>query len=106
MHHRCNHPATKGGVSVPDHLRICGELICAPCSSAFGNDEGVFRCALHSNQSNVEDDDDKESVVPLPPRSRKGTRVSGKGTKSSEYTAKDLLILSQAFIHISEDAIE
>ncbi len=51
-------------------------------------------------------DNGMETVAPIPHRSRKGTRVCGKGTKSSEYTAKDLLILSQAFICISEDAIE
>jgi hypothetical protein len=38
--------------------------------------------------------------------SSKGGRVTGRMTKGSEYGAKDLLILSQAFIRTSENPVE
>jgi hypothetical protein len=28
---------------------VCGELICAICSTDFGNEDGVYRCVSHSN---------------------------------------------------------
>jgi hypothetical protein len=97
--HRCNHAVMKGGVAVPGQVRICGDLICTPCSSAFGNDEGVSWCAVHSNPHSADEDEDATETIPdddkvddatIHPQSRKGTRVSGKGMKSSKYTAKDL----------------
>ncbi len=43
-------------------------------------------------------------------KKKNGNRVAAKGvksgTKQSEYSAKVLLVLSQAFIHVSENAIE
>jgi len=39
---------------------VCGPLICAPCSSSFGNEEGVFHCLDHSESVTL-DDDDKEN---------------------------------------------
>ncbi|MFN9979020.1 MAG: hypothetical protein ACK53Y_03860, partial [bacterium] len=38
--------------------------------------------------------------------SNKSTKVMAKGNKGAEYTAKDLLILSQSFIRVSENAVE
>jgi hypothetical protein len=47
--HRCMHPVSGGDV--------CGDLICAPCSSSFGNEDGIFRCLEHSNaDANKEND--------------------------------------------------
>jgi hypothetical protein len=28
---------------------VCGELICAPCSSSFGSEDGIFCCLEHLN---------------------------------------------------------
>jgi len=43
-------------------------------------------------------------------KKKNGNRVAAKGvksgTKQSEYSAKDLLVLSQAFVRVSENAIE
>lgn len=46
--HHCMHPVTKGGI-VLDWVcgHVCGEWICAPCSCAFGNEEGIFCCINH-----------------------------------------------------------
>ena len=64
----------------------------------------------------VDSDDDVDTEVEkefeqLPTVKKKnGNQVATKGvklgTKQSEYSAKDLLVLSQAFIHVSENAIE
>ena len=32
---------------------ICGAIICAICSSSFGNVDGIFRCSRHSTRANV-----------------------------------------------------
>jgi len=39
---------------------VCGQLTCAPCSSSFGNEEGVCRCLDHSESATF-DDDNKEN---------------------------------------------
>jgi hypothetical protein len=92
--------------------------------------ETIFRCPLHS----VSDDDsslgsldseksEKESAVAVSKMKGKANannnmtetsnadkppvKVKGnKGSKGSEYSAKDLLILSQAYIKTSENSIE
>jgi len=32
---------------------ICGAIICANCSSSFGNDDGIFQCSRHSTGAKV-----------------------------------------------------
>jgi hypothetical protein len=32
---------------------ICGAIICAICSSSFGNDDGIFQCSRHSTGAKV-----------------------------------------------------
>jgi hypothetical protein len=39
--------------SVDASGNICGAIICAICSSSFGNDDGIFRCSRHSTGANV-----------------------------------------------------
>jgi hypothetical protein len=110
--HRCMHSVKKGGiimVGVGGH--VCGQLICAPCSSSFGNEEGVFHCLDHLESATL-DDEDKENeqggaleAIAVHERKKK-SKVTSKTSKTSEYSAKDLLILSQVFIWVSENAIE
>ena len=98
--HRCMHPVSGGDV--------CGDLICAPCSSSFGNEDGIFRCLEHSNaDANKENDPGTagEAVVSQGNKKKKA-KVMSKLAKTSEYSSKDLLILLQAFICASENAIE
>jgi hypothetical protein len=94
--HRCMHPVHGGDV--------CGELICAPCGSSFGNEDGIFRCLEHSNaDANKEKEPGTagEAVVSQGNKKKKA-KVMSKLAKTSEYSSKDLLILSQAFICTSE----
>lgn len=120
-HHRCMH-LVGGSIAFG---RICGALICSLCSVELGNEEGIFRCERHSGNPNEPEDDlankenfDKEedrnsksreedpnSKRDAAPMKKKG-KVTGKNVKSSEYSAKDLLVLSQAFIRVSENAVE
>ncbi len=90
---------------------VCGQLICAPCSSSFGNEEGIFRCLDHSesatlDDNNKENEQDGDVVAVVAHERKKKSKVTSKTSKTSEYSAKDLLILSQAFIRVSENAIE
>jgi hypothetical protein len=50
---------------------ICGAIICAICSSTFGNDDGIFQCSRHSTGENVAHD----STSSRPARG-KGTQVT------------------------------
>ena len=67
-----------------------------------------------AESSEVDVDADKENVAAVvsnksqtaPSRNSKGTKVSARGTKGAKYGAKDLLILSQAFIQTSENPIK
>jgi hypothetical protein len=124
-HHHCHFHVSRGRIHWPGQGQICGELICAPCSSSFGNEEGVFRCVVHSNHDDSDvEDSDKENTSsevnkktsfddgaaigrqPLKSSSKKKNKVLSKAIKSAEYSAKDLLILSQSYIRVSENAIE
>jgi uncharacterized Zn finger protein (UPF0148 family) len=80
-HHRCKHPVKKGGAIV-DGQRICGEFICSTCSVEFGTEEGVKK-------------DSKPTAKSIK-----------SGVKSTEYSSKDLLVLAQSFIRVSENAVE
>jgi hypothetical protein len=40
------------------------------------------------------------------PKKKKRSKAASAAVKVSEYTAKDLIILSQAFVRTSENAIE
>ena len=105
-HHRCLAPLETGGVFCGVLGRVCGMAICGPCNFKFGN-EGVTRCHRHSRENEVEPnpdltvEDDKENKD-----GRKKSKVVAKAPKAAEYSAKDLLILSQAFIRTSKNAIE
>jgi hypothetical protein len=111
--HRCREPIRKGGIVV-DGLRVCGEYICAPCSETLGNEEGVYRCVVHCpGGDELEEDMDrnkkKEAEVDKD-KKNKPNKVTAKGVKggnrTAEYSAKDLLVLAQSFIRVSENAIE
>jgi hypothetical protein len=108
--HQCMYPVSKGGI-ILDGVggQVCGEWICAPCSSAFGNEVGIFRCLDHTtNSSATTKHDDANSVtesIPPLPQKKRNKQVS-KITKASEYSSKDILVLAQAFIQVSENAIE
>jgi hypothetical protein len=127
--HRCLQPVAKGLLVLEMIGTVCGRPICGPCNFKQGN-ETIFRCPLHS----VSDDDsslgsldseksEKESAVAVSKMKGKANannnmtetsnadkppvKVKGnKGSKGSEYSAKDLLILSQAYIKTSENSIE
>jgi hypothetical protein len=47
-HHHCQAIFDQGkGTST------CGIVICAICSSSFGNEDGIFRCLRHSSGDGV-----------------------------------------------------
>ena len=118
--HRCLQPVKKGLLVLHVVGHVCGKAVCGPCNFRHGN-EGIFRCPVHSisddddmTDSDVEainkpTEDDKENEVPKVAKSknkRATNKVIGKSTKGSKYSAKDLLILSQAFIRTSENAVD
>jgi hypothetical protein len=115
--HRCMHLVEIGGLATDGDLHICGEYICAPCSLSFGSKEGIFRCLEHSEKNDDESnnvDEDTQVVVKETKqrpswKKRNESWVAAKGvklgSKQSEYSAKDLLVLSQAFICVSDHAI-
>ena len=115
-------PVKKGLLVIAVVGVVCGKPICGPCNYQHGN-EGIFRCPVHS-VSDVSSDDDsvagnkEDAAVILSGKSQitksgtsgtttsnKSTKVMAKGNKGAEYTAKDLLILSQSFIRVSEKAV-
>jgi hypothetical protein len=78
---------SKGGITL-DGVggQVCGKWICAPCSSTFGNEEGIFRCLDHStNNSDTTEHNDgnsvTESIAPLPQKKR--NKQVSKTTKAS-----------------------
>jgi hypothetical protein len=58
----------------------------------------------------VDNDNEVEIVTAVEtmsgPKKKKRSKVASAAVKVSEYTAKDLIILSQAFVRTSENAIE
>jgi hypothetical protein len=120
--HRCLHPMKRRLLVAEVIGRVRGNPICGPCNFRHGN-EGVFRCPLHSmmDESGSEDSEegavvsssvaDKENVPVISLQSNKVShekvsKVAARGPKEAEYGAKDLLILSQAFIRTLEHAAE
>jgi uncharacterized Zn finger protein (UPF0148 family) len=97
------HPVRKGSI-VMDGVggQVCGELICAPCSSSFSNEDGISCCPVHSNISPADDEDkeneDERTVEAFTVKKKKRGKVTSKAAKTSEYSAKDLLVLSQALL--------
>jgi hypothetical protein len=111
---------------------VCGSPVCGPCSYIFGN-EGTVRCRKHSMSNNDNNSDDDETVIENQATANVAksknqnqssiaadsdsegedaemevnVKVPKKKTtvikKSDAYTAKELLLLSQAFIRASED---
>ena len=81
----------------------CGKPICGICNSEFGN-ENIIWCSFHSSEKeNIREDNVN---VGEGKQDKKRSKVLGKGTCAAEYSSKDLLILSQAYICTSENAIE
>ncbi len=91
-HHQCLAPVPKVGMRPGDgDARVCAWPICGPCSFKFGN-ESVIRCAQHAIEQ------DTENI-----ETRQATKATN---RTAEYSAKELLILSQAYIKASENSIE
>jgi hypothetical protein len=115
--HRCLHLMKRGLLKVNVIGKVCRKVICGPCNFHHSN-KGVYRCPLHSaldddasEDSEEEQGNDKENVPVISAQTvnvsgAKAAKVSVKATKGAEYGAKDLLILSQAFIRTSESAME
>jgi hypothetical protein len=57
--------------SVDASGNICGAIICAICSSSFGNNDGIFRCSRHSTGANVAHDSTSSHLA-----REKGTQVT------------------------------
>ena len=93
------------------------------CQNKVGFVESLsLPLAAHHDDSDVEDSDkentsskinkktsfdDVAAIVHKPLKSsKKMNKVLSKAIKSTEYSAKDLLIPSQSYIHVSENAIE
>jgi hypothetical protein len=94
-HHRCLAPVAKGGMRYGmDDNRVCAMPICGPCNDELGN-ENIFRCYFHSES--------KENLTQLPSQNGK---VPQKQNRAVEYSSKELLILSQAYIKTSENSID
>jgi hypothetical protein len=71
---------------------------CGP-RNADHNEENIVRCPEHSKQ-------DKESEAPKTKRSSTSKLAASKQPKQADYTAKDLLVLAQAYVRTSENAID
>jgi hypothetical protein len=99
------HPVSKGGI-ILDGGHVCGEWICATCSCAFGNEEGFFRCVSHTSDSKKENDAGSLTKVATQCSTKKRNKLVSKATKALEYSSKDILVLSQDFIQVSENAVE
>jgi hypothetical protein len=102
--HRCLAAVTVGGLLCGNARdMVCGIPICGICNSEFGN-ENIIRCRFHSSEKeNIREDN--VNVVEGK-HDKKRSKILGKGTCAAEYSSKDLLILSQAYIRTSENAIE
>jgi hypothetical protein len=111
--HHCMHCVEKGGLLLEDNLCICRECICVPYGLTFGSKEEIFCCLDHCDMKDedvVDSEEFKENVMSALSQRKRSIRVSVKslkgGIKCSEYSAKDLLVLSQAYIHVTENAVE
>jgi hypothetical protein len=111
-HHRCLAIVTVGGLLFgPDGDTVCAAAVCGPCNARFGH-ENIFRCQQHSSKC----PSSKLMVTPTPAHNKKTSKATtgkgsnvttGKGSnRMAEYSAKELLILSQAYIRSSENSIE
>jgi hypothetical protein len=121
--HRCMEPVKRGLLMVDVIGYVCGRPVCGPCNFKHGN-ESLFRCPMHSTVSDESSDEsvtsaNKEnvgdkgnaavvssSIQQVKTTLTKQKSASAKGRKGNEYSAKDLLILSQAYIKTSENAID
>lgn len=101
--HRCLAVVTRGG-KLFGRETVCALPICGPCNADY-NEENIFRCPEHSEQ--YKDTEDKENEAPKTKRtSTSKLSVSSKQPKQADYTAKDLLVLAQAYVRTSENAID
>lgn len=133
--HRCLQPVKTGLLMVEVIGAVCGRPVCGPCNFRHGN-EGIFRCPVHSisdddsgsstdislvdvkrrgrnkeNRPIVSSQKRASNVEKLASKEKKSAKAvngsdAAKATKGSEYGAKDLLILSRAFIKTSENSID
>jgi hypothetical protein len=115
----CLHPVKRGLIVLEVIGSVCGEPVCGPCDFRHGN-KNMFRCPVHSvsdessMQTFKEDELAGKENVPVavitsenPPAAALLQKVeTGRITKGSKYWAKDLLILSQAFIWNLENPVE
>ena len=95
--HRCLVFISRGGVKYGNEF-VCGMPICGPCNSSYNDDEHVIRCHEHSDR--------KENKEPKPKARAKAKAADSKVLRAAEYTAKDLLVLAQAYVRTSENAID
>jgi hypothetical protein len=110
-HPRCLAIVTIGGLLFCSNGETaCAAAVCGPCNACYGN-ENIFRCQRHSSKFPLS----KLTVTPTPVHNKKTSKATtGKGSnvttgkgrnRMAEYSAKELLILSQAYIHSSENSI-
>jgi hypothetical protein len=100
--HRCLAVVTRGGVRYGQQV-VCGLPICGPCNASYNDEEHITRCEEHTEEKENEEPEPKTKSKHKQP---KAAESKAKATKAAEYTAKDLLVLSQAYIRTSENAIE
>jgi len=102
--HRCLAPVKSGGVlfGPVGQQRVCGVPVCAPCNTTSGN-ENVYRCADHLDKEN---DAGASNVKQKAGKNNNNKPLTGAVARTAEYSATELLILSQAYIKTSENAIE
>ncbi len=96
--HHCLAAVGKGG-KLFGRETVCVLPICGQCNADY-NAENVVRCPEHSEE-------DKENEAPKTKRtSNSKPSAASKQPKQADYTAKDLLVLAQAYVRTSENAID
>jgi hypothetical protein len=98
--HRCLAPVKSGGVlfGKVGHQRVCGVPVCTPCNAASGN-EHIYRCADHLDKEN-------DAGASNSKKKAGNKQKTGAVVRTAEYSSTELLILSQAYIKTSENAID
>ena len=101
--HRCLAPIKSGGVlfGPVGQQCVCGVPVCSPCNATSGN-ENVYHCADHLDKEN---DAGASNVKQKAGKNINNMPLTGAVARTAEYSATELLILSQAYIKTSENAI-
>jgi hypothetical protein len=101
--HRCLAPVKSGGVLFGKigQQRVCGIPVCTLCNAASGN-ENLYRCGDHLDKEN----DAGASNVKKKAGKNNNKPLTGAVARTAEYSATELLILSQAYIKTSKYAID